>query len=427
MSRLTPVPHSLPGPDDIHRAELSNGIVVLSRPNHNSPSVVMAGYVLAGSLFDSDEKLGLSDFTASALMRGTAKRDFQQIYDSLEAVGAGLGFSGGTHTTSFSGRALVEDLPLLLDLTAESLRCPVFPTEQVDRLRSQILTGLALRAQDTSEMASLAFDELVFAGHPYSRPDDGTPESIRAITREDMAAFHAWAYGPRGMVITLVGAITPAEAVAQVERVLGDWQNPQQLDLPALPELAPLARGRRRHVPISGKSQADIVMGAVGPTRNSPEYMPASLGNSVLGVFGMMGRIGDVVRERSGLAYYAYSSLSAGIGPGIWEVSAGVNPFNVEKTIELIRSEIQQFVTHGVTEQELEDSKANFTGRLPLSLESNAGVAGALISIERYGLGMDYYRRYPALVRNVTPAAVIETARKYLDLEKLSIATAGSL
>ncbi len=131
--------------------------------------------------------------------------------------------------------------------------------------------------------------------------------------------------------------------------------------------------------------------------------------------------------ERSGLAYYAYSSLSAGTGPGIWEVSAGVNPSNVEKAIDLIRDEIRQFVTHGVTTEELEDSKANFIGRLPLSLESNAGVAGALVSIERYNLGLDYYRRYPDLIRAITPQAVIETARKYLQPDKLAIATAGSL
>lgn len=427
MSRHNPVPHSLPGPEDIHRTQLPNGIVVLSRANFDSPAVVITGYVMAGSLLDNDDKLGLSDFTASALMRGTQNRNFQELHNALEAVGAGLGFSGGTHTTSFSGRALAEDLPLLLDLAADALRHPAFPPEQVERLRAQILTGLALRAQDTAEMASLAFDELVFAGHPYARPDDGTPESIRAITRDDLAAFHQHAYGPRGMVIVVVGAIAPEEAVAQVERVLGDWQNADQPETPALPPLAALTEARRRHVAISGKSQADIVLGAIGPTRNSPDYLPASLGNSVLGVFGMMGRIGDVVRERSGLAYYAYSSLSAGSGPGIWEVSAGVNPANVEKAIDLIRAEITQFVSHGVTMEELDDSKANFIGRLPLSLESNAGVAGALVSIERYGLGLDYYRRYPTLVRAVTPQDVIETARKYLDPEKLAIATAGSL
>ena len=167
------------------------------------------------------------------------------------------------------------------------------------------------------------------------------------------------------------------------------------------------------------------MVGAVGPSRHAPEYMAASLGNSVLGQFGMMGRIGDVVREQSGLAYYAYSSLSAGAGPGTWEVSAGVNPANVDKVIDLIQIELNRFVEQGVTKEELRDSQDNFVGRLPLSMESNGGVANALLNMERYNLGLDYYLRYGELVRAVKPEQVLETARNYLDPSKLAIATAG--
>jgi len=163
----------------------------------------------------------------------------------------------------------------------------------------------------------------------------------------------------------------------------------------------------------------------VGPNRRSPDLIPVSLGNSVLGQFGMMGRIGNVIREQSGLAYYAYSSLSAGSGPGTWEVSAGVNPTNVEKAISLILREIERFIENGVSAEELRDSQDNFVGRLPLSLESNGGVANALLNIERYDLGLDYYLRYESLIRAVTPEQVLESARKYLDLHKLAIATAG--
>ena len=99
-SRLQPT-SALPGPDDTLRAELPNGIVVLARANFNSPSVFLAGYLPAGSLFDPDEKLGLADFTALALMRGTARRSFQQIYNALETAGASLGIDGGTHTAAF--------------------------------------------------------------------------------------------------------------------------------------------------------------------------------------------------------------------------------------------------------------------------------------------------------------------------------------
>lgn len=416
---------SLPGADDITRAVLPNGIVVLARANFNSPSVVIGGYLSAGSLFDSDEKLGLADFTAAALMRGSQKRDFQQIYDALESVGASLGFGGGTHTVSFNGKSLAEDLPLLLSLMAENLRQPSFPPEQVERLRAQLLTGLAIRAQDTGEMASLTFDQMVYANHPYGRPEDGFPETVRAITRDDLADFHARYYGPRGLTLAIVGAVEPQQAVAQVAAALGDWQNPQQPMPPPLPEVTPLAASVSRRVAIPGKSQSDLLIGAPGPERKTPEYLAASLGNSVLGQFGLMGRIGDVVREQNGLAYYAYSSLSGGLGPGPWYVAAGVNPVNVDKAIELIRSELARFVSEPVAADELEDSRANYIGRLPLSLETNAGVAGALINLERFELGLDYYRLYPDLLRSLTVDDLLAAAQKYIDPDRLGIAVAG--
>jgi len=416
---------SLPGPRDIHRAVLANGITVLARSNFNSPSVSMGGYLPAGSIFESDEKLGLADFVASSLMRGTQTRSFDAIYNELESVGATMGFDSGVHNTSFGGRSLVEDLPLLLKLLSESLKTPIFSKAEVEKLRAQMLTGLAIRAQDTSDMAAMAFDRMLFEGHPYSRPADGFVETIQSITQKDMADFHRAYFGPLGMVIAIVGAIDPKKAVEAVSRVLGEWQVSGQVQTPALPPYKPVKKTVKRHHSIEGKSQSDLVIGMIGPSRKDPEYFSASLGNSVLGQFGMMGRIGEVVREKSGLAYYASSSLSAGIGPGTWEVSAGVNPKNLKKAIDLIEKELRRFVKSGVTKDELADSQANYIGRLPLSFESNSGVAGALLSIERYNLGLDYYQRYEGLVRSVTRANVLETARKYIDPDRLVIATAG--
>jgi zinc protease len=106
-------------------------------------------------------------------------------------------------------------------------------------------------------------------------------------------------------------------------------------------------------------------------------------------------------------------------------VSAGVNPKNLKKAIDLIEKELRRFVKSGVTKEELADSQANYIGRLPLSLESNSGIAGALLNIERYNLGLDYYQRYGGMVRGVTRADVLETARKYIDPDRLVIATAG--
>jgi zinc protease len=416
---------SIPGADDIIRVVLENGITVLARSNFNSISVNVNGYLTTGGLFDPDDKLGLSDFTATALMRGNYQRDFQAIYDVLESAGASLGFNGATHTTGFGGKALAEDLQLLMGLLAETLREPTFPGQQVMRLRAQLLTGLAIRAQETRAVASLEFDQIVYRNHPYSRPEDGYPETVQNISREDLAGFHKAHFGPRGMVIAIVGAVDPQKAVEYVQSTLGDWQNPGQTEIPVLPPVTPLTEQTTRMVEIPGKSQSDIVVGVAGPPRKSPNFFAAALGNNILGQFGMMGRIGKVVREQAGLAYYASSSMSGGLGPGPWSVSAGVNPAGVDQACNLIQEEIRRFVDEPVTADELSDSQSSYIGRLPLALESNAGVAGALINLERYKLGMDYYRGYADLVRAVSVEDVLVTAQKYFNPDALAISVAG--
>jgi zinc protease len=416
---------SLPGPEDITQVELPNGITVLSRPNFNSPSIVISGYLGSGSLFDPQEKLGLAEFTSTMLMRGTQKRTFQKIFDAIESVGANLGFGTSVHNTSFGGRSLVEDLPLLLELLSEALRQPVFPEQHVERLRAQMLSHLAVRSQDTADLASLAFDDIVFNGHPYSRPEDGYPETIEKITREDMVNFHQKYYGPKGMVMVVVGAISPEKAIELISSAFGDWQNPAQPEPDAMPPVRPLEATVRKQIDVPGKVQTDLVMGMLGPERCAPEYLAASLGNSVLGQFGMMGRIGDVVREQAGLAYHASTSLNAWISAGSWEVSAGVNPANLLRSVDLIISELNRFVAEPVSKEELEDSQANYIGRLPLSLESNSGVANALTNLVRFDLGLDYYRRYPQLVAAITPELVLEAARKYIHPDRLAIVSAG--
>ena len=416
---------SLPGADDIYRRELANGIVVLARSNFNSPSVVANGFLLAGSLFDPDEKLGLAGYTANALLRGTAQRSYHEIYDSLESAGANLHISGGVHTTGFGSKALAEDLDLLMELLADALRQPVFPEDQVELLRARALTSLAIRAQDTREMSSITFDQIVYPEHPYARPDDGYPETIQAITREDLVSFHRRHYGPRGMVISVVGAVEPEEVFARAEKLLGDWQNPDQPASPVLPPNPPPAEPLTRKVEIPGKFQADVIVGVIGPERRSEDFVPAALGNNILGVFGMMGRIGESVREKAGLAYYAYSQMTGGMGPGPWYVSAGVDPANVDQAIDLIKEEIERFSSQTVSADELADNQSNFIGRLPLSLESNSGMASAILNLERYDLGLDYYRHYPEMVREVSVEDVLACASRYWNSDKLAAGIAG--
>ncbi len=418
--------NTLPGPDNITRHTLPNGITVLVRENHISPSVVVNGVLRAGAIYETRATAGLSAITADALMRGTQTRSFDAIYNSIEAIGASLSIYSATHNTYIYGKSLAEDLPTVLGLLADALRKPTFPEDQLDQLRGQIITGLHIRAQDTRQQAALAFFTLAYPPeHPYHRSARGYLETIPELTRARIAAFHQTHYGPRGMIVVVVGAVTAQEAIAEVEAALGDWENPAQAPAHSLPEAPPLHSIVRRDVDIPDKTQSDLVLGGVGPARSAPDWWPAYLANNILGVFGMYGRLGAVVRDKLGLAYYSYSNIAGGEGPGAWRVIAGVNPANVELAIEKSVAEIARITSEPVDVEELADVKSNITGILPLRLESNEGVAGTILSMERYQLGLDYLQRYNDIVNQITREEVLAAAKHYLDPQAYAVAIAG--
>jgi zinc protease len=418
---------SLPGPETITRRELSNGSVVLVRENHTSPSVVVDADLRTGALWTAHDakRAGLADFTAAALMRGTQRRSFSEIYEQIESAGASLHLSGGMHTSGFSGKSLAEDLSLLLDIASDALRRPVFPEDQVERLRGELLTRLAVRDNDTRSRANDAFYELAYPDHPYRIDEEGYPDTLRAFTRDDLVDFHGRHFGPRGMIVTIVGAVNAEAAIALVEKYFGDWTNPAQPPEPPLPPVVRLTGPVVRRVSMPGKIQSDIILGGPGPARSHPRFLSARLANNILGVFGMGGRVGHEVREKNGMAYYAACALDGGLGPGPWRTYAGVNPQNVDRAIELIRREISKFTTRKVTAAELDDNKTYFLGRLPIGLETNEGVAGSIGTLELHDLGLDYLQRYPALIQAITRDDVMEVAQEFLNSENYALAVAG--
>jgi len=416
---------SLPSEENITRVTLKNGIVVMLRQNPNSHAVSLAGYLRTGSANDPLDKLGLANFTAHALKYGTAHYTFQKIYELLESTGSNIGFSASIHNTNFSGRSLSEDLPMMLELLTECLSTPTFPEQEFLMLRDQLMTGLQIRAQNTRAMASMTFDELLYGDHSYGRPSEGNLDTVDNITRDDLADFQYNHYGPKGTVIGLTGDIVIEETIALLESTLGKWENPQQKPELILDAPVSSTTPKRRHITIPGKYQTDLVMGTVGPSRKTDDFLIGLLGNNILGQFGLMGRIGDVVRDQAGLAYYASTSLNATTLTGSWEVFAGVNPENLNKAINLIQQELKRFTTTPVLAEELSDSKANLIGRLPLSLESNAGVVYLLLRIERFNLGLNYLHDYVHAMQSFTAEDIMRVARQYIRLDHLVIASAG--
>lgn len=407
------------------RYELPNGMVALVQRNTTAPTVSVYGEVRVGAANEPPEKNGLSAFTGAALIRGAGHRTFQEIVATTEAVGASVNAGGGMHSTGFAGRSLNEDVALILEILSDMVRAPVFPDEEIERLRGQFLMALREDEQDTSVRASRALRSIMFPPtHPYSRLSRGTIETISTLTREDLIQFHTL-YHPAATTIAVVGDIDPAAVIALIERFFGDWQAPGTPPRVTLPDPLPLPDQRQVHIALDGKSQTDVIWAVHGLDRRSPDYYAASVANMILGQIGIGGRLGERVREDQGLAYYCGSSLDADLGAGPWTAMAGVNPAHVERAIDAIVHEIRQFAAEGPTEQELADAHDFMTGRLAIGLETNDSIASTLLGIERYQLGLDYIERYPAIIYSIDRDQVVEVARRYLATDDYAIVTAG--
>jgi zinc protease len=404
---------------------LSNGIVALIQRNPSSPTVSIRGEIAVGSVHEPADKCGLSSFTGAALLRGTERRSFQQISQETEERACSVNSGGGLHHSGFSGKMLIEDLPLVLDILSDMLLHPAFPEREIEKLRGQLLLHLRESEDDTQYQANRAARTLLYPpDHPYSSPSGGTPATVASITRDDLIAFHG-TYHPAHTTIAVVGDVEPEQIIALLEHYFGGWKPQGAPELPELPPVPPLSSVQRRSIALSGKIQTDIIWAVHGLRRQNPDYYAAMMANMVLGQMGMGGRLNENVREEQGMAYYIYSGIQADIGAGPWLAIAGVNPANVERAVEAMLYEIERFKREGPTDEELADVRAYLTGSLVLGLETNAGIAGLLLAIERHNLGLDFLQRYPAIVQSIGHAEMVDVTRRYLSTEAYVLTTAG--
>jgi zinc protease len=400
-------------------------VTLLVRENFASPAVVVNGYLEMGSEDESPDQRGITGFTTDVMQRGTANRSFAELYEEVESIGAAFGINSGSHITSFGAKGLAGDLPVLLDILSDVLRNPDFEERQVEKARTEILTDIQERGHDTRRTARRIFYELTYPeSHPYHWSQMGYTETISGITREDLVAYHETYTSPKGMVVVVVGGIEADTAAEALADAFGSWEGDRPEREP-LPQVPALTERRERGVVIEDKAQTSVVLGWPGPKRLDDDYVPCFVANTVLGIFGMYGRLGTRVRDQHGLAYYVYSRLEGGTGPGPWRILGGFEPANVKQGIELALDEVRRLQDEPVPEEELQDSQSYLTGSLPLRLETNEGVARSLVNIERYHLGLDYLHNYRAMIASVTADEIQAVAQRWLDTEHLCLSMAG--
>jgi zinc protease len=407
------------------RAVLPNGTVVIAKHSPATPAVTIHASVRAGSEFDPPLLAGVSHFVSKTIDRGTTTRAAARIADEFEDRGVSLAITINRHAMWLVCTCLVEDLDAILELLADVITRPVFPGHEVETKRGEIIT---LIRQDEDSPAIVAAEglmaDLYGPSHPYGRRPRGSVETVEKIDDAALRVFYAERFRPASLSLALVGDIETGRAIDAAARAFGGWQGPPPA-ASALREGPPVEGRRVRIVPMMNKAQVDIAYGFSSLRRSDPEYYAYWLMNNILGQYAIGGRLGDRIREREGMAYYALGSLDANVIPGPLMIRAGVSPEHVDRTLAAIDEELVSFATDGPTDKEMAESRQYLIGSMPRTLETNLGIANYLQTEEFFGLGLDYDLRVPDLLGGVTRDAVTAAARRTLVPSRATVVIAG--
>jgi zinc protease len=411
------------------RVTLDNGVTIIAKSNHTTPAVSTLVGVRVGAYNDPPDRDGTAALCARVLDRGTSKRTADAIADELDGRGASLSVIAGRHQTALAATCLSDDFPAVLSLVADVARHPAFADEEIATRRDMLITSIRQEQDNPASVAADVFAKALYGDHPYGRKVRGTIPALEAVRRQDLVRFYQRGFDPSGITVVVVGDIEQEAVVDSVSKLFGDWSPFAKAtgDKPALNVPDPVQPAERRlvSVPMMNKAQADVAYGFLGVQRADPDYTAISVMNNALGQYAIGGRLGDNIREKQGMAYYVFSSLDATFGRGPFSIRAGVSAANVEKTIASIDAELAAVLAQGFTPQEIDESKSYMIGALPRQLETNAAIASFLLTVETFGLGLDYDQRLPGLIGAVTKDAADAAARRLFDPAKATIAVAG--
>jgi zinc protease len=407
------------------RAALENGVVVLAKETKTTPAVTISLALRTGSICDPPDAPGAMHLLSRVIDRGTVRQSADEIAEELDSRGIALTTAVSRHLFSLACTCLAEDFEAVFALLGEILMTPTVPEGELTTRKGEVVTAIRQDEDNPAVRAIEALMALLYPdGHPYGRPTKGTAAVIEAITAERLRSLHARWFAPTELCAVIVGDVTVNRAQAAAARVFGGWAKPKPEPVP-LVHVAPPKSRRRLLIPMMNKAQADVAYGFVAITRADPEYEAFRLMNNAFGQYAIGGRLGDSIRERQGMAYYVFSSLDANVVEGPLTVRAGVGPSNVDRTIASIDAEITRLIQDGLTEKELTESRQYLVGSLPRTLETNAGIAQFLQTVEFFGLGLDYDLRLPDLLAAVTLNDVQNAARRVLDPERATVVVAG--
>jgi zinc protease len=401
---------------------MPNGLRVVVVSQHEQPAVSLRLLVRAGSAQDPANKPGVAAMVGALIDQGTAKRSSEQISDAIDYVGGALGSGAGTDLSYVNVLVLKDSFDFALDLVSEVVQTPSFPQGELDRVREQALSAMGVNMQDPEFVADAVIDRLVYGFHPYGLPGNGTPESLQAITRNDLVQFHKTWFAPGNALLAVVGDVAPEEAFAGVARALGNWE---QRDTPSI-EAMELPEAARRVVLVDRPNavQTEIRAGHVAIARKHPDYMALNLATKILGGEGA-NRLQNVLRSERGLTYGASADMDAFKQAGSIIAETDTQTSTTGEALRLTIDEFSRLVREPVGDRELMGAQAYLAGSFPLSIETADDIALQVLNLLFFDLDVKELETYRDRVNAVTSADIQRVARQFVKPARLSVVLVG--
>jgi zinc protease len=371
--------------------------------------------IKASPLNEPKEKAGLANLTAELLMEGTKHRKSTDVSEEVEFLGASLDTSVSSDYTTVTLSVLKRDINKGFELFSDILLNPVFTQQEIERKKDLIKGSLKQREEDPSFVAERTFRTEVFGEHSYGRLKEGSGETIDNIKREDLIKFFSDYFLPNNSILSIAGNLTGEELNALVERYLDNWT---RADLPLMvPKVFDEKNTTRVKKIDKDLTQANIILGHIGISRNDPDYYAVSVMNYIFGGGGFSSRLMQSIRDKMGLAYDVNSFFSLNKEKGMFQIEVQTKNESAGLVISEIVKQMARIRKERVSDEELSDAKSYLTGSFMRRLDTNRKIADFLAFVEFYNLGLDYIDKYPAYINSVTKEDVLRVARKYLNPE----------
>ncbi len=408
---------------------LPNGLQVVVVLHHEQPVVSMRLLVRAGSASDPKDKLGTARLAASLLDQGVKAvggrpaRSAQDLADAIDFMGGAMGAGAGTDLTFLNMVVMKDSFEVGMQMLSDMARYPSFDPAEIERQRQQMLSGLQVSAEDPEYIANAVFDRLVYGFHPYGMPDSGTAQTLGAVSRDDLAAFHSRYFSANNAILAIVGDVTAEEAFTTARKIFGDWEKREQ---PADKYTDPPEPTRRVIVVNKPDAvQTEIRVGHLGVPRSHPDYMALNLAIRILGGEGS-NRLHQVLRTERGLTYGAQANMDALKVTGDFEAETNTRSEATGEVLRLIVDEFWRLQRERVGERELADAKAYMSGSFPLTIETPDAIASQVVNVVFYGLPLEQLQNFRERVNAVTVDDIQRVARAYLRPDRLSVVLVGN-